>query len=129
MKIKLLFLTLFATTQSCNLSDETRKLSGGWVFVHESKTDKVIDGGNLFIPCQVTHYGFNSDFIVAAQKPSNECFLGKDLNTYSLGKDSTYYWIVIHKDKKLIGPMLKLEYEMAKDSLGIPSSLKLDIVK
>jgi hypothetical protein len=110
----------------CNPSDETKQLSGGWMFVSESMTDRVLDGGNIFIPCEVTHYGYNNDFIIAAQKPAKECFLGIDSNVYASGNSATYYWIVVHNGKRLIGPLGFSEFEHAKDSLNIPSDVKLE---
>jgi hypothetical protein len=129
MKNRPFCFVIFMALSSCNLSDETKELSGGWLFVSESKTDKVIDGGYAFIPCEVTHYGYNIDFIIAAQKPTRECFLGKDKSDYQFGSDSTYYWIVVHKGKQLIGPLGRIEFENAKDSLKIPSSIKLEPIK
>lgn len=124
-----MFISLCLTLSYCNLSDETKKLSGGWTFVSESKTDKVIDGGNIFIPCEVTHFGYNNDFIIAAQRPANDCFLGNDKNTYASGIDSIYYWIVVHKGKRLLGPLGRVEFEKAKHSLNIPNTVKLEPIE
>ena len=129
MRNQIVILIVLILFTSCNLSDDTKKLSGGWLYVSESTLDKVIDGGYAYIPCEVTHYGFDADFIIAAQKPSKECFLGQDVNNYRFGRDSIYYWIVVHKQKQLIGPLELTEFKKARDSLNVPNSVKLELIK
>lgn len=110
---------------SCSLSDETKTLSGGWVLAFESKHDVVIDEGARFVPCQVMKYGYDDNFIVAEQKPTEECFRGKDTNSYP-DMQSTYYWIVDHKNHSFFGPLSFSEYESKRKELGIPTTLELN---
>lgn len=122
---KLLILLFIVVLTSCNFSDETRTLSGGWTFVSEARHDRVIEGGNIFIPCEVIKYGYNKDFIVAAQKPTEECFLGKDTFEYKLGRDTVYYWLIKHSSKIFLGPMDEEEYLQARIRYKVPENLKL----
>ena len=110
---------------ACNFSDEQIKLSGGWIFVTEGKHEKVLDGGGIFIPCEVTDYQYNDDFIIASQKPTSECFLGNDTFKYKYGKDSTYYWLVIHTSDELLGPLTKEEYLKVRMKYNVPETLRL----
>jgi hypothetical protein len=115
--------------QSCNVSDERNNLSGGWEFVSESKHDKVIDGGKKHIPCEVIAYGFNDEFILAAQKPTEDCFLGKDTIEYKAGRNSTYFWIIAHKQNLFLGPLTETEFKVAKEKYKVPVDLKLNPIE
>lgn len=41
------------------------------------------------------------------------------------GEKEVKYWILIHSNESLIGPLTKEQYLTTKDSLGIPNNLKL----
>ncbi len=111
---------------SCNLSDQVEQLSGNCIFISEGPKDQIIEGENFWIPCQVTRYAYNDDFIIAAQKPTRECFRGSDNFSYSIGKDSTYYWIVVHKEGLLIGPLTRSELVSKKEFYQIPDDLEVE---
>jgi hypothetical protein len=119
------FLVLF-TVSSCNFSDDTKQLSGGWTFVTESEEGKVIVNGQKTVPCKVVQYGYNDDFIVALQKPTKDCFVGTDSNKYSLGKDDHYYWVIIHKQDLFVGPLSEGDFETYKIAHNIPDDLRLE---
>ena len=124
MKIKY-FILLFIISFSCNPSDEVNTLSGGWMFVSEGRNDRVIDGGNQIIPCEVIEYAYSDNFIIAAQKPTKDCFLGKDTSKYKDGLDKVYYWLIVHKQNLFLGPLNKREFEDNKKIYGVPTSLKM----
>jgi hypothetical protein len=122
------FLTLFAFFSSCNLSDETKQLTGGWMFVDEGRRDKVIDGGTNYIPCEVIKYGYNDEFIIAVQRPVENCFLGKDTITYKEGKNQDYYWLISHSLKLTLGPMNEQQFKEAKIKYNVPEDLQVESV-
>ncbi len=122
---KLLLISIIVVLSSCNFSDETRSLSGDWTFVDEGHLNRVIDGGKNHIPCDVIKYGYNNDFIIAAQKPTEDCFLGKDTSVYKAGKNKTYYWIIGHSQKLFLGPMNETEFNEAKKKYNVPDDLEL----
>ena len=64
---KLTLIYILTILSSCNFSDETRELSGDWTFIDEGDFNKVIDKGKIHIPCGVTQYGYNDDYIIVAQ--------------------------------------------------------------
>jgi hypothetical protein len=109
----------------CSLNDETRNLGNGWVLAKEGSEDVVLDGGDLIIPCQVTKYGINDDFIVAEQHRRIDCFVSKGSFIYPASLDSIYYWIVVHKKGLVLGPLEYQEYTRKRDSLLIPQSVIL----
>ncbi len=78
---KVICILLLSLLHACNFTDETRDLSGGWEFVDEGHAYKVLDGGSVFIPWEVIEYGDNNDFIIAAQKPIEDCFLGEGIRS------------------------------------------------
>lgn len=123
--MKKYFISLILISFSCNPSDEVTSLSGGWKFVSEGKYDRAIDGGNQIIPCEVVEYGYSNDFIIAAQRPAKDCFLGKDTTIYKEGRDKIYYWLIIHNQSLSLGPMNALEFENAKKQYGVPDKLKM----
>ena len=125
MKLLLFALFIFA---SCNLSDERRNLSGDWEFVDEGRQDRAIDSYKHHIPCNVIEYGYDDNFIIAAQKPTSDCFLGPDSFTYKYGMDSTYYWIIEHDKKLFIGPLDLASFSKMRMELGIPMGLTLSPV-
>ncbi len=124
----MILLFLIVAVCSCNFSDEVRELKGGWKFVSESKHDKAIDGGDMHIPCEVLQYGDNDNFIIAKQKPTDDCFLGKDTSVYKDGRDKIYYWLIVKKQKLLLGPLDELEFIQARRKYEVPDELKLESV-
>lgn len=125
MKKIMFLMSIVCYLFACNFSDELIKLSKGWLYVSEGKRQKVIDGGEIFVPCEVTGYEYDDDFIVASQRPTSECFLGKDTFEYKQGKDSTYYWLIIHKSNELLGPLTKEEYLKVRMKYNVPKRLEL----
>ena len=125
MKI-ITFIFVIIIFSSCNFSNEKRVLSGGCCFYSDGRPNDVIAiNKDCFIPCQIIKYGYNNDFIIAAQNPQKDCFLGKDSFTYKEGKDRTYFWLVIHQQKLLLGPLNEKEFNDAKIKYHVPISLEL----
>ena len=122
---KKLTVILIAMLTSCNFSDETTKISGGWTFAIEGKHDKVISKGNKYIPCEVVAYDDNDDFIIAKQKPMKECFFRMDTIIHYPTTDSIFYWIIDHKRKLFLGPLMYRDYFIKRKLLKVPQDLKL----
>ena len=60
---------------SCNMSDYSEDLVGGYTFSHEGKDYNTIFGGNHTIYPNVLEYAFNDDFILVCQKPNKSLYL------------------------------------------------------
>jgi len=127
-KIGLIFLVLCG----CNGSDYTINLSGGYFFSGEGKGGNMIlayHGSNeRYLPCEVIAYNHNENFIIAKQKAIEGC--GSEVGyipsvLYKEGFDTTYYWLISHKDSLRIGPMNKREYEHTRIKYGVPNHLQL----
>jgi len=81
----------------------------------------------------VLFYGYNSDFIIAQQKPRDKIVspfnLSQKLDEQNLKiqkSDILQYWIIkIHNDS-VFGPFDKTEYFITRKKLNVPDNLKLD---
>lgn len=113
---------------SCN-SDTSIELSGGYFLRDEGKDmHDILNHSPDFkeIPADIISYGFDTDFIIASQKPSNTPDpLYKSEPIYRDGKNAIYYWIIVNKDKNVIGPMTEKEFGEAKIKLKVPEKLQL----
>ncbi len=126
MKISAL-LILITIVFSC--SDKFEELPGNYVlrlegpgmndiFCHNAK------GGD--IPPNIISYNYNSDFIIAAQKPQDhDDAIYERTFDYKIGRDKIYYWIIVVDKQSCFGPLTISEYEIEKNNLDIPKSLKL----
>jgi hypothetical protein len=103
-----------------------RRFKRGWSYISESATGNVLvnENGQRFIPCDVTAYDYNNDFIIAVQYPQNSCFKGKDTSTYVYGKNQQYFWIIAHKSKQVYGPLELNEFERLMKLYKIDLRLK-----
>jgi len=82
-----------------------------------------------FVPAEVISYNYDKNFILAAQKPIisyDSLFKGI---VYKDGTDRIYFWLIIHKEYLILGPMIEEEYQEARMKYGVPSDLKLKRVK
>ena len=58
---------------SCNMSDSSEELNGGYTFVHEGENYNFIYGKHFIYP-NVIEYKYNKDYIVASQKPNKDLY-------------------------------------------------------
>jgi hypothetical protein len=77
---------------------------------------------DLFIPCSVQEYVWDSDFILAKQKATKDCFI-RNPNAQQVGE--IYYWLVLTEKRKVIGPLTLVEYRKTRKLYGIPNDLSL----
>ena len=143
-------------TTGCNYSDEVEELSGGYFYRNEGEHTKDIlshspNGENIY--SQVTAYDFNSDFIIATQKPiyaEYKSAIAFELQNNSNAKDDlihrenaadsiikhnsfyqsiflhqTNYWIISHKDNRVHGPLTKQQYTKLRNTLHVPEELQI----
>ncbi len=109
------------------VSDKTVDLPGDYQFVSESVNDKVIVPRqmfkhDMFVPCSVQKYVWNSKFILAKQKATKECFV-KNKNRQSIGE--FYYWVILVQGKTVLGPLSEREYIDVRGLHGVPEKLSL----
>ncbi len=109
-----------------NFSDYSEELSGNYFFRGEGGecNDILPHRGGYEIPGEVLSYNYNHDFIIASQKPGG-CGPYDNRPKYKEGKQATYYWIIVHAQKLVVGPMNKTEFENAKLKYNVPADLEL----
>lgn len=113
--------------QSCAL-DYTKDLGGGYFYRDEGGNIKDIlcekpNGGE--IPATILDYAYNSEFIIAKQKPKlpQESLYKKD---YVFNTDNTFfYWIIVKANNIVIGPLNRQEYINMRLKYQIPYKLTL----
>jgi hypothetical protein len=127
--MKKFYLLILNIALFCNCSDKTINLGSDYFLRIEGKgTNDIlsrspIDGS---IPCDVLMYDFNSDFIIAKQKPNKitSPMYEREFE-YKNGRDSNYYWIIGHNPKIFVGPLNEVEYLGAREKYKIPKDLIL----
>lgn len=90
------------------LNNNEKKLGNGYWYDIEGKR---VFGENLAIPPNAEIILNNDNYVLVGQNPlstKEEAIYGKEFY-YSLGRDSTYYWIIFKQEKKYKGPLTKDE--------------------
>lgn len=101
---------------SCNFSsDYSKDLSNECFLRYEGKElcDILCNSSTESeIPANIIKYYYDENYILAIQKPKKnpDVLYNKEYN-YPNGLDSVYYWIVINKQNKFIGPLNKNDFE------------------
>jgi hypothetical protein len=129
-KIVCLTLVIFFLS-ACGNGDYSKELSGGYFFRAEGKELNDIlshTSSQLEIPANVISYDYNSHFIIAAQRPGFQDPLYNNDPIYSLGKDTIYFWLIVHSEKLVLGPLEKTEFEQNLIKYNVDRNLKLEPV-
>lgn len=118
-----IFIIIFLLV-SC--SDSVEELSGGYFLRMEAKdlndiSSHSADGKE--IPSNVLNYNYNRDFIIASQKPRGTDDPLYAPVVYERGRDSIYYWLIVHSKKLTLGPMSKHDFQLARQTYKVPTSL------
>ena len=120
-------LVFFVIFSSCNVGgDYNKELSGGYFYRNEGEDINDIlckksEGGE--IPANVIAFDYNSNFIIAKQKPKipQEPLYSKKYS-YDNGVDTVYYWIIVNKERLVLGPLsyesfdaLRIKFNVSKE--------------
>ena len=135
--LTIISLIIISLNYSC-IPRDTADLGGGYYYVNHSiiyghkENTSVIACDTFLIYMSVEDYNMNNDYILARQ------VLDKDNIWYyvdSIKQDSvrkkleealsigTCYWIIDKKRKDVLGPMRRVEFDCARESLGISINL------
>lgn len=131
--------TLISILFLCGCGDHSKHLPGGYLYVSEdSETQEItraegIRPGEDYVPCNVTAYAYDNNFIVAIQKARKACFplaapgdsLGLRSNPYGQRDGEIYYWIIEAKQQIVHGPLSADNFRKKYSELGV--SVKLDM--
>ncbi|MCF8358424.1 MAG: hypothetical protein K9H26_06670 [Prolixibacteraceae bacterium] len=110
----LLFFSLMFDKDSKNL---------GANFTYDAEHNHIL--GEIDIPPTVISYDHNKHFIIVKQKPTEfqNIIYDKIEYVYPLGRDTIYYWIIMKKEKKVIGPLDEKQFNDLKEKYNVPYSL------
>ena len=125
-KVVLYIIILLSTSSSC--SDRALELSGDYFLRMEGKgTNDVLShqASGTEIPSNVLSLAYNSEFILAKQRPNGTDDPLYKKHIYKHGRNSTYYWLIVHRDKLVFGPMSEKEFISARIKYKVPNSLIL----
>ncbi|NQZ86647.1 MAG: DUF3997 domain-containing protein [Colwellia sp.] len=122
MIIRLVFLVLLAT----GCSDEINRLPGGFKFIYEGPSNSIIiheSDESLIIPCSISDYKFDTEYIFIKQKKEKECFwVSSDTHLQKVGR--YYYWVIEIDTKEIIGPLTKENFINLQNRLSTHLVLK-----
>jgi hypothetical protein len=76
------------------------------------------------IPPYVIAYDYDRNYIIVKQRPQYKEYVIYDRINYPLGKNYTYYWIIIKRNKKVIGPLSYEDFIKKKQIYNVPDKLK-----
>ena len=118
----IIFLSFFLST----CSDGTKELSGSYFLREEGRDLNDIlshSGTGREIPANILSYNFNNDFIIASQQPNmTDDPLYTETN-YLDGRDSVYFWLIVHNEKLVLGPLNKSQFDEAMLKYNVPLTL------
>jgi len=107
---------------------DNKNLGNGYVYYSDKKMISSSNGLFGEIPSVVMSYDYDNNIIIAKQKP-----LENDPNAllydfeykYFKGYNTIYYWIIIKKENKVIGPMNEEDYIKQRNKYNVPAKLTL----
>lgn len=117
-----------AVILQCCTSDYTENLGDGYFFRNEGGDLKDIlskepKGGE--IPSTVIAFDYDKNFIIAKQRPKlPQDILYEKNYYYELGADTTYFWLIVKKNRLVLGPQKEKEFRDVRERYEVPESLK-----
>ncbi|WP_152559897.1 hypothetical protein [Hymenobacter sp. IS2118] len=121
-----IFCILFSLA-SC--SDVEKKLSGGYFLRMEGKDLNDIlsnSAGRKEIPSNVLTCNYDNNFIIASQKPGKTDDPLYEPAVYKSGRNTIYYWLIVHSKKITLGPLSNHEFLSARQAYNVPADLVLE---
>ncbi|MCL4473670.1 MAG: DUF3997 domain-containing protein [Actinobacteria bacterium] len=112
----------------CNANESYTSLSGKYTYVWDGDANTYIfhelySRNGKLIPCTVKEYVYDDAFIIASQKPNQNCNLRRE-DSLRTGNELNYWIADIGRDQ-LHGPLSYDEYIKMRDKLKVPEILSL----
>lgn len=98
---------------------------GDECYWYDAGREEIVPRRGRIIPPVVQNYSYNKDYIIAKQQPRalKESASYCAEYEYKLGRDTTYYWIIIKNDSTTIGPLLYDEFRQLLEEYDIELTL------
>lgn len=109
-------------------SDVTKELGGDYFLNIEGESANAIFNRKpnvKGIPSSVLRYGYNSEFIIAEQRPNEFDDIMHDVVDYKDGREATYYWIILKESNTVLGPFSQSEFQYLREKYKVPEGLEL----
>lgn len=116
----IVFIMLFILSLFYN-SDLTRLGNG---FIYDDGRKDII--GQKDIPPNIISYDFDSQFVIVKQRPAKYDNVMYPNYTYPMGRDAIYYWLIIKKEGKVIGPLDFNQFQHQRRFYKVPDVLAFD---
>ena len=121
-----IFLIVLFSIFLSSCSDSTKELSGNYCLREECRGLNDIfchSATGREIPANIISYNFNDDFIIASQRPKMTDDPLYSETHYFNGRDSMYFWLIVHKSKLVLGPLTKSQFDKALSNYNVPMTL------
>lgn len=118
----LLMLSIFLLFFSLQIYDfGDINLGNGFVYNEEHK--HIL--GSIDVPPTVISYNYDKHFIVIKQIPKkhNDAIYDKKEYSYPLGRDTTYYWLIIKQEQQVFGPLDYDAFHTLTGTYNVPDHL------
>jgi hypothetical protein len=119
-----IFALIFILFIPQNCDTDSKRLGNGFVYNAEHKHIT----GEIDIPPYVLSFDYDKEYVIAKQKPKeyNEVIYDKREYIYPLGRDSIYYWLIIKKEHKVLGPLNLNQFDSLRLHYNVPKELVLN---
>ena len=105
-----------------NYDNDTIRLGKG--IVYDKINKHILCSYATDIPPYVIAYDYDRNYIIVKQRPQYKEYVIYDRINYPLGKNYTYYWIIIKRNKEVIGPLSYEDFIKKKQIYNVPDKLK-----
>lgn len=103
-------------------NSDLTKLGNGFIYDDERKD--II--GQKDIPPKIISYSYDSQFVIVKQRPEEYDNAMYPNYTYPMGRDTIYYWLIIKKEKKVIGPLDFNQFQHQRKYYKVTDELTFD---
>jgi hypothetical protein len=95
----------------------------GGDFTYDAEQKDII--GIVDIPPQILSFDYDKRFIIVKQRPSkyHNAIYDKREYFYPLGRDTIYYWLIIKKEQKVLGPLMLEDFNTLRAEYNVSEKL------
>ena len=99
-------------------------IKNSWKVFYDKINKHILCSYATDIPPYVIAYDYDRNYIIVKQRPQYKEYVIYDRINYPLGKNYTYYWIIIKRNKEVIGPLSYEDFIKKKQIYNVSDKLK-----